>query len=125
MTQDQSKLIKYREEQNEEKILKEAAELKKRGIDTAKIWGKEYLENLQRKALLRNHTRLPVGDIAQKIYDILKVLPEMQGLTSEGISDELMRIHKINLDASTIRKRHLPQLEPYGLILSEFGYCIR
>lgn len=71
--------------------------------------------------------RPPLGDTAQQIYDMLSALPETKGMTGDEIADALatLKDNPIILDASTIRKRHLIQLEPYGLLRTEHGYCIR
>lgn len=76
---------------------------------------------------LVNQKRPPLGEVAQKIYDILKDLPEQKALTADQIADVLSKPEKggLILDASTIRKRHLEQLKPYGLFLTGHGYCLR
>jgi hypothetical protein len=58
---------------------------------------------------------------------MLAALPETKGMTGDEIADALAKLKDkpIILDASTIRKRHLKQLEPYGLLSTEHGYCIR
>jgi len=109
------------------------------------IWTK-YFENLYNVSLLNralgrvsddiescrkqdeDSGKPPIGQTDRKILNILRSLDETEALTSEAIADRLTDLpgdECIILDASTIRKNHLKQLEPYGLTKTEHGYCIR
>ncbi|MBN2512536.1 MAG: helix-turn-helix transcriptional regulator [Sedimentisphaerales bacterium] len=85
----------------------------------------DFIADLEKSLNGSQKKRLPVGDIAQKVYNILNALPETKGLTASQISEKLAAEHKIILDDSTLRKNHLKQLEKYGLKSTQHGYCIR
>jgi hypothetical protein len=68
----------------------------------------------------------PLGEIAGLIYEKLQTLPEHKAMTVPEISEWLVKEKRIILDDTTIRTKHLPQLEPYGLYRKKrIGYCIR
>ena len=115
------------------KELSEPAEINK-VYDRAVMQGQDVREKLTavssefyEQLLAHLHTRLPIGPTARKILNMLLALDETQGMTSETMSEKLANLpyDRENLDASTIRKNHLPQLVPYGLVKTQHGYCIR
>lgn len=68
----------------------------------------------------------PLGEIATLIYEKLKTLPEHKAMTLPVIAQWLNDEHRINLDDTTIRTNHMPQLKPYGLYHKKrIGYCLR
>ena len=74
-------------------------------------------EGLQRLAKwFGDQARPPLGKIAILIYEKLITLPEYQAMDIQEISNYLDDIlDEVPPDNDTLRKRHLPQLEPYGL----------
>jgi hypothetical protein len=103
-----------------------------KGLDGFENWGIDA-EKLDAPAVTvkpdgKIVQRLPLSKTAQKIYDILRALPETQGLTADQIADRLSALPKEESEiheAGSIRRRHLPQLKPYGLLKTEHGFCIR
>ena len=71
--------------------------------------------------------RPPVGEIAGLIYEKLKTLPEHKAMHIQEISNYLDDIlDEVPPDNDTLRKRHISQLEPYGLEHKKrIGYCLR
>ena len=68
----------------------------------------------------------PLGEIATLIYEKLKTLPEHKAMNLPMIAQWLNDEHEINIDESTIRTNHIPQLQPYGLYHKKrIGYCLR
>ena len=61
------------------------------------------------------------------IYEKLKTLPEHKAMQIQEISNYLDEIlDEVPPDNDTIRKRHLPQLEPYGIEhIKRIGYYLR
>lgn len=83
-----------------------------------------------RKAVKNEKTTLdikpPLGEIAALIYEKLKNLPEHNAMNLPMIAQWLNDEHEINIDESTIRTNHIPQLQPYGLYHKKrIGYCLR
>lgn len=91
-----------------------------------------WIVELERIAAKNNFTentipqKPPLGEIAGLIYEKLKSLPEHKAMTLPKISEWLAVDKKIIVDETTIRTKHLPQLDPYGLYHKKrIGYCLR
>lgn len=92
--------------------------------------GNKNIKGALRTVLRDLGDKPPLSKTARDMLEILTALPETVALSSEGIVDELCDkfpdTHGLKPpDASSIRKRHLPQLKPYGLTKTPHGYCIR
>lgn len=68
----------------------------------------------------------PLGEVAALLYEKLKSLPEHKAMTIPQILDWLSEKHNIEMDEGTLRRNHLEQLKPYGLVNTRrIGYHLR
>ena len=77
------KLTKYLDDLNEDKILKSAADMEKRGLDPTRIYGREYLEELKEKAILRNPDDLITLTIALTEFQVSR--PTLKRAINDGL----------------------------------------